>query len=184
VNVNRLEDVTTTDHVPAAACLAHNPVPDRERLADVLIEALERVTRHDGIGLALQIEHECAVATGVQACTLLADPRLVGLGLVWDPGNEAHRLGRQPDPEPIGGQRDAILHVHVKDVDPDRAWVRVGTGVVDWATQLRRLAAIGYDGHLSVETLYALPIPAGTAAATTESVAELRALCAARPGSN
>ena len=147
-----------------------------DRVTDILAEALALAARHNGISLALEIEHVCTIATGAQARKLLSDARLAGLGLVWDPGNEAHLLGRRPDPEPIGALRGAIRHVHVKDADPTGAWVRVGAGVVNWPTQLRRLDAIGYDGYLSMETHYELPGPAGAADATIESVAALRAL--------
>jgi sugar phosphate isomerase/epimerase len=147
-------------------------------VVDALAEALEVASRRDGISLAMEIEHICTIATGAQARKLLDDARLAGLGVVWDPGNEAHLLGRRPDPEPIGALRDAIRHVHVKDADPTGAWVRVGAGVVNWPAQLRQLDAIGYDGYLSMETHYQLPGAAGAAAATTESVAALRALAA------
>lgn len=151
-----------------------SPAP-RGAVTDLLAKALEKA-RDAGLRLAMEIEHVCSVATGEQARELLADPALDRLGLVWDPGNEAHFLGRRPDPEPLHELRSAIFHVHVKDADPAN-WVRLGDGVVDWPAQLRALAAIGYDGYLSMETHYELP-GGGGAAATRESVHALRELAA------
>jgi sugar phosphate isomerase/epimerase len=148
----------------------------RAGVVDLLAAALARA-QEAGLRLAMEIEHTCTIATGAAARALLADPALEGLGLVWDPGNEAHFLGSTPDPGPVRDLRAAIFHVHVKDADPG-AWVRLGTGVVDWPAQLSALADIGYQGYLSMETHYQLP-SGGGAAATRESVESLRKLASA-----
>lgn len=151
------------------------PVPT-SAIVDLLAAAIAKAG-DAGLRLALEIEHVCTIATGAQARELLADPSLYALGLVWDPGNEAHFLSATPDPGPIKDLRAAIFHVHVKDADP-AAWVRLGTGLVDWPAQLAALVEIGYQGHLSVETHYELP-GGGAAAATRESVESLRELATA-----
>ena len=148
------------------------PVP-MSAVVDLLATALTKAA-DAGLRLALEIEHVCTIATGAQARELLADPTLYPLGLVWDPGNEAHFLGATPDPGPIKDLRTAIFHVHVKDAGP-AGWVRLGTGLVDWPAQLDALVEIGYQGHLSMETHYGLS-SGGTAAATRESVESLRQL--------
>ena len=151
------------------------PVPI-SAIVDLLATAVAKAG-DAGLRLALEIEHITTIATGAQARQLLADPALYALGLVWDPGNEAHFLSATPDPGPIYDLRTAIFHVHVKDADP-AAWVRLGTGVVDWPAQLAALKEIGYQGHLSIETHYELS-DGGAAAATRESVDSLRTLAAA-----
>lgn len=151
------------------------PPNSPRRIADLLAAATERAAS-SGLRLAMEIEHVCSVALGTEAVELLTAPELELLGVVWDPGNEAHFLGRKPDPGPLAELRSAVFHVHVKDASPDK-WVRLGTGVVDWPAQLRALIAIGYDGYLSMETHYELP-DGGGEPATRESVQALRELTA------
>jgi len=130
-----------------------------------------------GVRLALEIEWESAVATRAEAAEVVAAMGCDGLGIVWDPGNEARFAGAAPPDgvDPAVAQR--IVHVHVKDADANGAWTRVGSGLVDWGAELRTLAAAGYDGLLSLETHYQLP-QGGLPAATRESAAALRAIAA------
>lgn len=144
--------------------------------AEILAEAVDRA-RRAGMGIALEIEHVCTVATGAEARRLLDLLPGDGLPLVWDPGNEARFTGATPDPAGYAAVRDRIAHVHVKDVGTDGAWTRVGAGLVDWGLELRRLAADGYDGLLALETHYALD-EGGLPAATRECAAALRAVAA------
>jgi L-ribulose-5-phosphate 3-epimerase len=144
--------------------------------ADVLARAVE-LAAEAGVQVALEIEWECAVATRAEAGEVLAAMPADGLGIVWDPGNEA-RLTRAATPAGgDAGVRDRIVHVHVKDADERGDWTRVGGGLVDWRGELRRLAADGYDGLLSLETHYSLP-DGGQVAATREAAASLRAVAA------
>lgn len=149
------------------------PPNSLRRITDLLAAAVDRAS-NVGLRLAMEIEHICSVALGAEAVELLTAPELEHLGVVWDPGNEAHFLGSKPDPDSIAELGSAIFHVHVKDADPDK-WVRIGHGVVDWAGQLTALQAIGYDGYLSMETHYELP-DGGGESATRESVRALREL--------
>jgi L-ribulose-5-phosphate 3-epimerase len=144
-------------------------------LVEVLGEALDRTSRA-GLRLALEIEHVCNVATGLEAGRVLARLPRGSLGVVWDPGNEAMFAGAKPDPAGFPAVSDDIVHVHVKDVAAGR-WVRVGSGVVDWVEQLRLLSADGYDAFLSLEPHYELP-DGGLQAAARESADALRDVAA------
>ena len=144
--------------------------------ADVLARAVE-LAADAGVRVALEIEWECAVATREEAADVLAAMPADGLGIVWDPGNEGRFTGAATTPDGGAAARDRIVHVHVKDVDDAGDWTRVGTGLVDWRGELRKLAADGYDGLLSLETHYSLQ-DGGLAAATRESAAALRELAA------
>lgn len=140
------------------------------RLVEVLAEAHAR-TLAAGLTLALENEHACTIATGAEARPLLDS--LPGLGLIWDPGNEA-MAGSRPFPGGYEAVRDRVLHVHLKDVGGG-AWVRIGSGEIDYGGQLRALADDGYSGCLSVETHYSLA-DGGREPATRECVAALRAI--------
>ena len=154
-----------------------DPPPATARwTADVLARAGE-LAADTGVRVALEIEWECAVATRDEAADVLAAMPADGLGIVWDPGNEGRFTGAATPPDGDAAVRERIVHVHVKDVDGGGEWTQVGSGLVDWRGELRRLAADGYDGLLSLETHYSLP-DGGLAAATRESAAALRELAA------
>ena len=144
--------------------------------ADALARAIG-IAADAGVRLAIEIEWECVVATRGEAAELVAAMPADGLGIVWDPGNEARFANAAPPHgvDPAVAQR--IVHVHVKDADANSDWTRVGGGLVDWGAELRTLAAAGYDGLLSLETHYQLP-QGGLPAATRETAAALRAIAA------
>ena len=75
------------------------------------------------------------------------------VGLLWDPANSVYGGW---DPTPFPGDyllgREAIMHVHVKDPDGSRGYVRLGDGDLDWPAIFGRLEADGYAGFLSLET--------------------------------
>jgi sugar phosphate isomerase/epimerase len=75
------------------------------------------------------------------------------LGILWDPGNSVFS-GWDPAPFPADYElgRDRIRHVHVKDPDSTRGYVRLGDGDLDWPSILDLLAQDGYEGFLSLET--------------------------------
>jgi sugar phosphate isomerase/epimerase len=143
------------------------PVPAAGWLEETLSRAVSEAAG-SGVAVALEIEHDCAVGTRAEAESVLVE----GLGLVWDPGNEARCLGTAPDPGGHAAVAHAIRHVHVKDTAAG-AWVTPGAGLVDWPGELRRLAAHGYDGDLALETHHALPL-GGQEAATRVSLRALR----------
>lgn len=108
-----------------------------------------------GITLALENEHECNVATAVEARAALDACDSSQLCLIWDPGNAA-----MLDPGAWNGLGsldtivDRIVHVHLKDVSPAGEWTMIGEGIIDFRAQLDCLAQAGYDGYLSFETHY------------------------------
>jgi L-ribulose-5-phosphate 3-epimerase len=144
--------------------------------ADVLARAVE-LASEAGVRVALEIEWECAVATRSEAADVLGAMPANGMGIVWDPGNEARLTGAPTPPDGDAAVRERIVHVHVKDADDRGEWTRVGTGLVDWRGELRRLADDGYAGLLSLETHYRLA-DGGLEAATRESATALRELAA------
>jgi sugar phosphate isomerase/epimerase len=75
------------------------------------------------------------------------------LGILWDPGNSVFS-GWDPAPFPADYElgRDRIRHVHIKDPDSTRGYVRLGDGDLDWPSILDLLARDGYEGFLSLET--------------------------------
>jgi sugar phosphate isomerase/epimerase len=152
------------------------PPPGAAWAAETLGRAVELASAA-GVRVALEIEWECAIATGLEAGEVLAAMPANGLGIVWDPGNEARLTGTAPDPDGYAAIKDRIVHVHVKDVDDGGGWTRVGRGLADWPGALRGLAADGYDGLLSLETHYRLP-DGGLVAATRETARALRAIAA------
>jgi sugar phosphate isomerase/epimerase len=139
-----------------------------------LVQAVERV-QEAGLKLGLENEHECNVGTGAEARWVLDRIPSPYFGLVWDPGNEA-MMGSKPFPGGYSHVRGRVTHVHLKDVDDEGNWTKVGMGTVDYLGQLRALAEDGYAGALSLETHYEVP-SGGPEAATRESVAAIRALC-------
>ncbi len=130
-----------------------------------LRQAAEVARRHDVV-LAIENEPVCLVGTGHELgrlCTALVDalpPELVPhLGALWDPGNALAAGEDPPYPdgyEALNGLR--LAHVHLKDLRFDEAghpvFVPLGEGRVDYAAQLTRLHADGYDGKLVLEPHY------------------------------
>jgi len=152
-----------------------NPEAAREELVRVLEDALRRAEKA-GIQLGLENEYACNVATGAEAGWVLSRIPSPSFGIIWDPGNEA-KIGSRPFPDGYADIRGRVIHVQLKDLDAEGNWTRMGTGVIDYVSLLRALAADGYEGALSLETHYATP-DGGSAGASRESLAAIRALCA------
>ena len=150
------------------------PASVRGEIVRVLAEAAERA-QEAGLELALENEHECNVGTGAEARLMLDLIHSPSFGLVWDPGNEA-MMGSEPFPGGYSHVRGRVTHVHLKDVDVEGNWTKVGTGIIDYPGQLRALAEDGYAGVLSLETHYEIP-GSGLEGATRESIAAIQALC-------
>jgi len=151
-----------------------DPASVRGEVVQALTQAVER-TQEAGLKLGLENEHECNVGTGAEAGWVLDRIPSPSFGLIWDPGNEA-MLGSKPFPGGYSHVRGRVSHVHLKDVDGEGNWTKVGTGTIDYLRQLRALAEDGYAGALSLETHYEAP-GGGPEGATRESVAAIRALC-------
>lgn len=151
-----------------------DPTSVREEVVQALAQAVKRA-QAAGLKLALENEHECNVGTGAEAGWILGRISSPSFGLVWDPGNEA-MIGSKPFPSGYSHVRGRVAHVHLKDVDDEGNWTKVGTGTIDYRGQLRALAEDGYAGALSLETHYEAP-GGGPEGATRESVATIQALC-------
>jgi L-ribulose-5-phosphate 3-epimerase len=157
-----------------------DPTTVRSALLVVIAEAVRR-TENAGLKLVIENEHACNIATGEETGWLLERIRTDSFGVIWDPGNEA-ALGSQPFPQGYQHVRGRILHMHVKDVTRNikialgqSHFVKMGTGIIDYAGQFRALAEDGYDGTLSLETHYIHP-EGGRERATRESMAALRTI--------
>jgi sugar phosphate isomerase/epimerase len=130
-----------------------------------------------GVTLALENEHECNVATSAEARAALDATGSPHLRLIWDPGNAA--MLEPGSFRGLGGLEtiyDSVAHVHVKDVSAAGEWTRVGAGIVDFATLLRYLTAVRYDGYLSFETHFQRD--GSGELATRDCVAALRSIAA------
>ena len=151
-----------------------DPASVRGEVVRVLSEAVER-TQEAGLELGLENEHGCNVGTGAETRWVLDLIPSPSFGVVWDPGNEA-MMGSEPFPGGYSHVRGRVTHVHLKDVDDEGNWTKVGTGIIDYPGQLRALVEDGYAGVLSLETHYEIP-GGGLGGATRESVAAIRTLC-------
>jgi len=150
-----------------------DPLTVRETVLGVITEAVRR-TEAAGLKLVLENEHACNIATGEETGWLLQRITSDAFGIIWDPGNEA-ALGSSPFPEGYAHVRGRVYHVHLKDVDTQRHFTRMGSGIIDFVNQFRALAADGYKGTMSLETHYAHP-EGGKDQATRESFASLLTL--------
>jgi sugar phosphate isomerase/epimerase len=98
----------------------------------------------------------CNTATGEESAAVLHAIPNKNFMLNWDPGNAA-AIGSEP--YPAGYQllpKDRIGHCHCKDVvrKPGNRydWAPVGSGMVNWAEQLKALQRDGFHCGLSLET--------------------------------
>ena len=176
--VERALNVARLLGAPVVRAFSFWRVPDpasvRREVVRALVQAVERA-HEAGLRLGLENEHECNVGTGAEAGWVLDRIPSPSFGLVWDPGNEA-MMGSKPFPGGYSHVRGRVSHVHLKDVDNEANWTKVGTGTIDYLGQLRALAEDGYAGALSLETHYEA-LGGGPERATRESVAAIRALC-------
>ncbi|MFI9504931.1 sugar phosphate isomerase/epimerase family protein [Nocardia sp. NPDC052566] len=75
------------------------------------------------------------------------------VGILWDPGNSVFSgWTESPFPHDYRLAKGLVRHVHVKDPDGTRAYVRLGDGALDWPAILAALAADAYPGYVSLET--------------------------------
>ncbi len=114
-----------------------------------------------GRGLRLLLEADPSVNTSNHAAlaALLRELNDPVFGAIYDPGNDLYDpLRETPYPDGYEAVRPYLAHVHVKDAVYDVGGAPVcvapGEGLVGWRAVLRRLAADGYDGWLSLETHY------------------------------
>jgi sugar phosphate isomerase/epimerase len=125
--------------------------PDPVTAADVVRNLL------DGVRLAVPLVVETGTRTNSptmkHVLTFLDHAGRDDIGILWDPGNSVFSgWCADPFPDEYELGRDLIRHVHVKDPDGTRRYVRLGDGSLDWPGILARLAEDGYDGYVSLET--------------------------------
>lgn len=154
--------------------------PYRKAMNETLRRAAKECAKHNLI-LLLENEMDCNTATGAEAAATLASIHEPNFMLNWDPGNAA----TFPDSHPYPNGYDLlpkhrIGHCHAKNVVRKPGgkweWAPVGTGVVDWAGQLRAFERDGYHHAVSLETHWR---GAGTAEASSRiSMRDLKAALA------
>jgi L-ribulose-5-phosphate 3-epimerase len=130
--------------------------PYREAINEKLREAAQRCAKSNLI-LLLENEMSCNTATGVEAADTLSAIPEPNFMLNWDPGNAATFPDSRPYPDGYDLlPKERIGHCHAKNVVRKGGgkweWAPVGTGVVDWTSQLRALAHDGYRFAVSLET--------------------------------
>ena len=127
------------------------PGPPPENVLEILSRAAERA---GSMGIQLAIENEDGFwgDTGGRTASLVRAVGHPALGVNWDPGN-AYCAGRAVPGwlpcRPRSGPSCAFQRCA-----PQRGGTAeyVAKGEIDWAGQMRALAADGYDGFISVET--------------------------------
>ncbi|HUX43757.1 MAG TPA: sugar phosphate isomerase/epimerase family protein [Terracidiphilus sp.] len=154
--------------------------PYRAAINRKLRQAAQTCAKHNLI-LLLENEMDCNTATGAESVATLAAIPESNFMLNWDPGNAATFAGSHPFPNGYNLlPKHRIGHCHAKNVVRKPGgkweWAPVGTGVVDWAGQLRALMHDGYHHAVSLETHWR---GAGTAEASSRiSMRDLKAALA------
>jgi sugar phosphate isomerase/epimerase len=122
---------------------------------EVLNYLRQAAERAQAAGLRLALENEAGfwADTGQRSAQIVKMINHPALGLNWDPGN-AFCAGDEPYPAGYQFVRGMVQHVHFKDAqrDANGRLQYSNMGQVDWAGQIRALAADGYTGHISIET--------------------------------
>lgn len=123
-----------------------------DELLDSLLAAAERA-RSAGLQLAIENEAGFWADTGERTANIVRMVNHPCLGVNWDPGN-AFFEGDTPYPDGYRHVRGLVRHVHFKDAlrNSQGGYAYTVEGQIDWASQLRALAADGYTGFLSIET--------------------------------
>lgn len=123
-----------------------------DQLFSLLFGAAERAK---SAGLRLAIENEAGfwADAGARTAKIVQTINHPCLGVNWDPAN-AFSEGDVPFPDGYASVRNLVEHVHFKDARrSDSGNVEfAGKGQVDWAGQIKALAADGYSGYISIET--------------------------------
>lgn len=106
-----------------------------------------------GVQLAIETEDGFWADTGERSAHIVRAINHPALGINWDPANSFF-AGDEPYPAGYQAVRGLVRHVHFKDArrDPDGAPRYVADGEIDWAGQIKALAADGYEGYISIET--------------------------------
>jgi len=116
------------------------------------------VAEECGVRVAIELYDQCVVGTVEQVAEAAATIGTRALGVMMDPPNTM----TEADLEDLPAYYHRIMHVpgapifaaHAKDVlfaDGVRGLPGPGEGRQDYVAYLRALAAVGYDGFLSIE---------------------------------
>jgi sugar phosphate isomerase/epimerase len=153
-------DLAKTFHTARIRCFdfwrLDNVKPYRDAINNKLGQAARRCAKDDLI-LLLENEMSCNTATGAEAAATLKAVPEPNFMLNWDPGNAATFPDNKPFPDGYNLlPKHRIGHCHAKNVvrkpDGKWEWAPVGTGIVDWAAQLRALQRDGFRFAVSLET--------------------------------
>ncbi len=124
-----------------------------------------------GIRVGLENEASCVVATGAETKEFLSHlPPHPQLTVVWDPCNVLYVPGtNDPVKDDFPMIADRVGHVHFKDArrpdsgEPAPTCLELGTGAIDFPTQLSMLKARGYSSWVALETHWrTVPLDAET----------------------
>ena len=128
----------------------------QQRQFNLLVDALSHLAAYAGDGLPLNVENHpgTAAVTGAVTRAIVDAVDAPNVGIIFDPGN-LMRLGGTDMRSELAVQREAIRHVHFKDVviggerhlDPAQA----GRGQVPWQDLIADLTRTGYRGFISTE---------------------------------
>jgi sugar phosphate isomerase/epimerase len=122
---------------------------------DEILECLEgaaQQAKKANVELMIEVEDQFWADTGDRTAKIIQAINCPALGVNWDPGN-AFAAGDIPYPNGYHAIQDFVHHIHFKDLlrTPAEGIRYVIDGEIDWAGQLRALAADGYRGFISVE---------------------------------
>ena len=135
-----------------------------EEVLNGLFLAAERA---QAAGLQLAIENEAGfwADTGARAAEIVRRVNHPALGINWDPGN-AFFAGDDPYPAGYLEVRELVRHVHFKDATRAKNGEPhyVAKGQINWAGQIKALAADGYRDFISIETHISPKVAAARAA--------------------
>ena len=123
-----------------------------DEIKEALSNAAEQVGAA-GMHLLVEVEEGFWADTGQRTAALLEAIDHPALGVNWDPGN-AFMAGDTPYPDGYHFVQPWVKHVHFKDAAVDSQGQRryVVHGQIDWAGQIKALAADNYQGHISIES--------------------------------
>jgi sugar phosphate isomerase/epimerase len=127
--------------------------PEPEHAAAMAATVLERVEVPAGVRLQLENGTRSNAPTLRLAVRFLDALGRPDIGILWDPGNTVFSgFDPAPFPDDYRAAAGRITHVHVKDPDGTRGYVRIGEGDLPWGPIVQALVADGFDGWFSLET--------------------------------
>lgn len=135
-------------------CGAIDHTPNESLEADVALVASELtaaadVTASHGVELWTESLHLHRLCWNMERAQMLADHLSDGVGIVMD---FSHVVASGGDPiEFLDRFGSRITHVHLRDALPGQINISVGNGQADFDRGIKELAAVGFQGHFSLE---------------------------------